>query len=527
MTDKQNVLAIDVGTQSVGAFAFDARGNLIDSARVAYDRPYVSPKPGWAEQDPTHYWDCLGRACRALWAQEVVTPASLAGVALTSQRSTVINLDQEGRPLRPAIVWLDQRRAKALPPLPGFLRTLFKLVGVAETVDYLQAEAEINWIHENEPAIWEATAHYLFLSGYLNYRLTGRAVDSTGGTVGYVPFDYKKHCWLPDKNWKWRAIRVKPGTLPELSPPGSELGTITGQAGTHTGLPPGLPVFAGASDKACEVLGVGCLADHQACIGYGTTATINVNSARYIEPIRLFPPYPSAQPGAYNLEVQVYRGFWMVTWFKEQFCHLEESRAREMGVDAEVLLEELAADVPPGSLGLMLQPYWSPGVRNPGPEAKGSIIGFGGAHHKEHVYRALLEGLAYGMRHGRERIEKKTKQRLTELHLCGGGSKSDLVMQITADVFKLPAIRPAAFEASALGAAMLASWGAGVHPDLETAVGAMAHRARVFEPKPANVDLYERLYRRVYLRLYGRLRPLYLDVMDITGYPDAPGRSGS
>jgi sugar (pentulose or hexulose) kinase len=527
MSDKPDVLAIDLGTQSVGAFAFDGRGNLIDSARVAYDQPYVSPRPGWAEQDPDHYWECLGRACQNLWAQEVVTPAQIAALAVTSQRSTVINLDDQGQKLRPAMVWLDQRRAENLPPLPRFLRAVFGLVGVGGTIDYLQAEAEINWILENQPDVWEATAYYLYLSGFVAQRLTGRAVDSTGCIVGYVPFDYKKHQWLPENNWKWKAIRVKPGTLPELVRPGSPLGRITAEAAAHTGLPAGLPVIAGASDKACEVLGVGCLDLHQACIGYGTTATINVNSGRYIEPIPLFPPYPSAQPGAFNLEVQIYRGFWMVTWFKEQFCHLEQSRADQLGVVAEVLLDELAAEVPPGSLGLTLQPYWSPGVKNPGPEAKGAVIGFGGAHHKQHLYRALLEGLAYGLRHGRERIERKTKTKVTELYLCGGGSKSDLVMQITADVFDLTTIRPAVHEASALGAAMLAAWGGGLYPDLESTVKAMARSTEKFEPDPKNAALYDRLYARVYRQMYGRLRPLYKDIMDITGYPEVPGRGRS
>jgi sugar (pentulose or hexulose) kinase len=525
MTDKQTVLAIDLGTQSVGAFAFDLRGHLVDGARVKYPKPYVSPRPGWAEQDPEVYWDCLARACRDLWAQEVVTPAQIAAVAVTSQRSTVINLDHEGRPLRPAMVWLDQRRAERLPPLPGWLRAVFGLVGVGGTIAYLQAEAEINWILENQPDVWEATAHYVFLSGFVNQRLTGRVTDSTGCTVGYVPFDYKKHQWLPEGNWKWKAIRVKPGTLPELVPPGSTLGQVTAGAAAMTGLPAGLPVIAGASDKACEVLGVGCLDRHQACIGYGTTATINVNSRRYIEPIPLFPPYPSAQPGAYNLEVQIYRGFWMVTWFKEQFCFLEEQRARELGVATEVLLDELAAEVPPGSLGLTLQPYWSPGVKNPGPEAKGAVIGFGGAHHKHHLYRSLLEGLAYGLRHGRERIERKTKTKISELYLCGGGSKSDLVMQITAEVFNLPTIRPAIHEASALGAAMLAAAGVGLYPEVEAAVAAMARIARTFEPDPDHAAVYDRLYARVYRKMYPRLRPLYKDIMDITGYPEAPGRS--
>ena len=523
MSSEQPVLAIDVGTQSAGAFAFDAAGRLIDGARARYDAPYFSPHPGWAEQDPAHYWVKLGEACRKLFSQGAVKPEDLAAVCLTSQRCTVINLDEQGRSLRPAMVWLDQRRADRLPPMPWHWRWLFRLTGLNDTLHYLQAEAEANWIMQHQPEVWERTRHCLFLSGYLNHRLTGRMADSTACQVGYVPFDYRRHDWARPWDWKWRAIPLDRDLLPELVPPGQPLGEVTAGAADLTGLPAGLPVIAGATDKACEVLGSGCLELHQGCIGYGTTATINVNSPRYIEPIRLVPCYPSAQTGFYNLEVQIYRGFWMVTWFKEQFAHAERLLAREKGIITEELLEEMARRVPAGSLGLTLQPYWTPGLRYPGHAGKGSIIGFGAAHTKEHMYRALLEGLAYGLKEGKERIEKKTRRPLTELRVCGGGSRSDLMMQITADVFNLPASRPTHSETSALGAAVLAASGAGLHPDTVGAVGAMTGRGRTFQPSPADADTYSRLYNKVYRRIYPRLGRLYKEIMEITGYPQRPG----
>lgn len=519
---KDAILAIDVGTQSTRALAFTADGRLLDKARAPHEPPYVSPELGWAEQDPAYFWDRVGTACRRLWDQGVVAPERLAAVAMTFQRSTVVSLDAARRPLRPAIVWLDQRRASRPPRLSAGWRAALTMAGASGVVDRFQAEAEANWIAEHQPEIHRDTAHYLLLSGYVTLRMTGRACDSVACIVGYMPFDFRKLDWAAPWDWKWQALAVDRRTLPALVVPGRPMGAVTADAAAHTGLPEGLPVIAGGSDKACEVLGSGCLEPHQGCIGYGTTATLNVDSGRYVEPVRLVPPYPSAQPGRYNLEYQVFRGFWMVTWFKEQFAHIEREQAAARGLEPEALLEELAAEIPPGSLGLTLQPYWTPGLVHPGPEAKGAMIGFGAAHKKTHMYRALLEGLAYEMRAGRERIEARTRVPVTDLVLCGGGSRSDLVMQITADVFGMPARRPSTDEASGLGAAILGAVGAGLHPDVRAAATAMTGRGRVFPPIPDHVRRYEELYTRVYRPLYARLQPLYRAIRQATGYPPPP-----
>ena len=521
--EPEPVLAMDVGTQSVRAMAFDAAGDVIDGVRIEYDQPYHSPRPGWAEQDPDHYLIKMGEACRRLWSRGRVDPKSLIGTALTCQRGTVVNLDQKGQPLRPAIVWLDQRRAGRLPALPLHWRLLFGLSGLGPTVRQLMAEAETNWIRENQPRVFRESRRILFLSGYLNYRLTGRMADSVANQVGYLPFDYKRFRWCSPGDWKSSAVAGVLDKMVELVPPGQRLGEITSQASSLTGLPRGLPVIAGASDKACEVLGTGCLKPDHGCIGLGTTATINVNSARYIEPIPLVPPYPSAKQGEYNLEVQTYRGFWLVTWFKEQFGQIEAASARERGIPAEAILDELAAKTPPGAMGLSLQPYWTPGVRHPGPEAKGAVIGFGSAHGKGHFYRAVLEGLAFSLRLGRERIERKTGLKINRLTACGGGSQSDLMMQITADVFNLDTARSSLDEASALGAAVLAATGTGLHPDLKTAAECMVRPGEVFHPRPEPARLYDGLYEKVHRRIYRRLKPAYRAIMDLTGYPEKPG----
>lgn len=513
-----HILAIDAGTQSVRALLFDLKGNLVARSRVEIE-PYFSAQPGWAEQHPGYYWDSLCQACRQLWQETDLPRSALAGVALTTQRATMVNVDRDGRPLRPAIVWLDRRRTAGLKPVGGLWGLAFRLVGMTRTVAYLQAEAEANWLRTHQPDIWGRTFKYLLLSGYLAYRLTGRFVDSVGCQVGYIPFDYKNLRWAASWDWKWRAVPMDPALLPDLVPPAGQLGEITPQAAEATGLPAGLPLIAAAADKACEVIGAGCLEPHLGCLSYGTTATINTTHKRYIEVIPLIPPYPAAVPGRYSLEVQIYRGYWMVSWFKREFAHWEQRLAGERGVQPEDLFDALVNQVPPGSMGLILQPYWSPGLKVPGPEAKGAIIGFGDVHTRAHLYRAILEGLAYALREGKERTERRSHVPITELRVTGGGSRSDAAVQLTADLFGLPVVRPHVYEASGLGAAIDAAVGVGFHPDFATAVQEMTRPGRVFEPDPHTREVYDGLYHRVYKQIYRRLQPLYEQIQEITGYP--------
>ncbi len=512
------ILAIDNGTQSVRALIFDLRGNLLFKSRVPL-KPYISRQPGWAEQEAEYYWKSLSQACQNLWQEKNLKKEAIVGVALTTQRATMINVDKNGKALRPAIVWLDQRRTEGLKPVGGLWGLAFKVSRMKETVSYLQAEAECNWIRKYQPEIWKNTHKFLFLSGYLTYCLTGRFVDSVGCQVGYVPFDYKKKSWAASWNWKWQVTKINPKMLPDLVHPTGVMGKITKKAAEDTGIPEGLPVIAAAADKACEVIGAGCLEPNIGCLSYGTTATINTTHKKYIEAIPLIPPYPSAVPDAYSLEIQIYRGYWMVSWFKEEFAQLEQQIAEEKGVEVETIIEELLHQVQPGSMGLILQPYWSPGIKVPGPEAKGAIIGFGDVHNRAHLYRAILEGLAYALREGKERQEKRSGIPITSLRVSGGGSQSNTAMQLTADIFGLPTARAHIYETSGLGAAIDAAVGLKLHPDFKTAVKEMTRIGEYFEPDLKTHKIYDKLYRRVYKQMYNRLKPLYEEIRSITGYP--------
>lgn len=512
------VISIDAGTQSIRACLIDFRGNIIQIVKNEID-PYFSVNPGWAEQDPEYFWNVLARTCKKLMSSLVVKKDSIRGVTLTTQRNTMINLDCAGKPLRPAFIWLDRRKAKPEKWPPLYLRLPMQAAGLYDIALYGIMESEANWIYQNQREIWDRTEKFLFLSGYLTWRLCEDYVDSTGNQVGYVPFNFKKQEWASDSDFKWKIFHIEKRHLPRLVKPSECLGSISKKASKETGLPEGLPLIAAAADKACEVLGSGCISPHIACLSFGTTATIETTNRDYVEIIPFLPSYPSAIPGSYNTEVMVYRGYWMVSWFKHEFCQNEIDQARKKTIAPEILLDKMAGSIPAGSMGLMLQPFWSPGVKVPGPEAKGSIIGFGDVHTKAHVYRAILEGLSYALKEGAIRTEKRNKIKIERLRVSGGGSQSRTAMQLTADIFNMSAEKPHTYETSALGAAIDAAVGLKIYSDFKSAINSMTRIGEIFDPIPANSRIYNDLFNDVYMKIYKQMKPLYENIRSITNYP--------
>lgn len=520
-TKNQNgelILSFDAGTQSIRAVLIDTSGNIVQIVKCLIE-PYFSENPGWAEQHTDYYWKTLCDASRELLGRvDHRTREAIVAVTLTTQRATMINIDADGRPLRPACLWLDQRKADSSGMIPAITKPFLKAMGLWERVDNAVQSCEANWIRQNQPDIWEKTHKYLLLSGFFTYMLTGEFADSVANNVGYLPIDSKTYQWAGRFDFKWWLFPIEKEKLPRLVKPSETLGRITPRAAKETGIPEGLPLIAAGTDKGCEMLGAGCLTPETGCLSFGTTATFNTTTKKYIELMSMIPPFPASVPDTYYTEVMIYRGFWMVSWFRDEFGIMERQIAAKENIVPEKLFDALIEKVPPGCLGLILQPYWSPGI-NTDPFAKGSIIGFGDVHNRAYLYRAILEGLVYGLREGAEFTQKRTKIPITRLKVSGGGSQSDMAMRITADVFGIPAERPHTYETSALGAAIDAAVGIGLYPDFPSAVKAMTRVKEVFEPLLENHRLYDRLYREVYLSMYDRLRPLLEKIHEITGYP--------
>jgi sugar (pentulose or hexulose) kinase len=513
-----HVIVIDAGTQSIRAVLIDMKGNILRLERTEVD-PYFSTEPGFAEQDPNYLWDVLCKTCKQLMENIDVPLDTIKGLSITTQRGTVINLDKEGNALRPAILWLDQRKAKATHWPKGIIKFGLKLINMHESLVHAIKDGESNWIKQNQPEIWANTYKYVYLSGFFLHKLSGKFVDSIGSNVGYKPFNYKKQQWCKPGEMNTNLFPIERDKLVDLVKPSELIGYITAKASNETGLPVDLPIIAAAADKACEVLGAGCITPEIACLSYGTTATIETVNPKYIEVIKFFPSYPSAIPNYFNTEVMIYRGYWMINWFKKEFGHKEVEMAKKLGKPAEELFDEMINTIPPGSMGLTLQPYWSPGVKIPGVEAKGAIIGFGDVHTKAHLYRSIIEGLTYALKDGAIRTEKRNGVKIKKLRVSGGGSQSRNALQMTADIFDLTVEKPHTFETSALGAAINCMVGLGLYPNFEIAIENMCRVGEVYNPIPANRDIYKELYEKVYRKMYKRLRPLYQEIREITNYP--------
>jgi len=515
---KTYVIAIDAGTQSIRAVIIDLQGNICEIERTEVE-PYYSDEPGFAEQDPNYLWDKLCETTQRLVKNTSIELLQIKGLSLTSQRSTVVNLDKDGKPLRDAIIWLDQRKAKVDNWPKGITKLGLKIINMHESLAHAIKDGESNWIRQNQPDIWKKTHKHVFLSAFFNYRLVGKFVDSIGNTVGYIPFNYKKQKWSKPNEINSKLFPIEREKLVDLVKPSEQIGYITNEVSKQTGLPEGLPVIAAAADKACEVLGSGCISPEIACLSYGTTATIETVNEKYIEVVKFFPSYPSAIPNHFNTEVMIYRGYWMINWFKNEFGHKEVELSKTTNKSPEELFDEMIKDIPPGSMGLTLQPYWSPGIKIPGHEAKGAIIGFGDVHTRAHLYRSILEGLTYALKEGALRTQKRTGVKIERLRVSGGGSQSKNALQMTADIFDMPVEKPHTYETSALGAAINCAVGLKLYPDFKTAINNMCRVGEVYLPKPENRDLYKKLYHKVYKRMYKQLKPLYQDIRHITDYP--------
>ena len=508
------VLTIDFGTQSLRTALINKQGEIEGIIKRQYHPVYISLEKGYAEQDPDFYFDNLLKCLKVLATTYKDKLARIKGATIATFRDSSVQLDKDLKPVRNSILWLDQRLAKAKEKLPFMYNTIFSLVGMQETIKLNRSRTMAHWIKENEPDIWSKTYKYVNISTYLTYKLTGKLEDSCANLTGHYPINFRKRKWYGEKALKGVIFGIPKRMLFELKQPGEVIGEIQDEVSELTGLPKGIKLYASGSDKACETIGLGALSKNIGAISYGTASSIEVSNKKYHEPEPFLPAYPAAVPNWYNMEVQVYRGYWMLSWFSENFASdvIDESKIQKMAV--EELLNKDLSKIPPGSDGLVLQPYWGPGLRR--PLAKGGIIGFSDIHTREHMYRAIIEGIAYALKEGLEGIEKSQHNKVKELRISGGGSQSDTICQITADIFNLPVSRVQTFETTSLGAAISTFVAMKEFASVEEAMKEMSHTTITFSPNPVAAQTYSELYKKVYLKMYPKLKKVYRNINRFT-----------
>ncbi|MDD3831321.1 MAG: FGGY-family carbohydrate kinase [Clostridia bacterium] len=515
-TNNPLVLTFDCGTQSMRAVLVDKQGNVIDKAQVKYNKPYISPQPGWAEQPASTYWDSLCTVSKQILSAHADLITDIICVTVTTIRDTFLCLDKDGKPLNNFIVWLDQRRAECKQPLSTLSNIVFSAIGMREALNVQRKITKSNWIKEYLPDVWDKTYKYVGVSGWLIYNLVGDFVDCSASQVGHIPFDYKPKKWKSEKDIQFALFGVESEKLIRLVDPTQILGTIDHKASQLTGIPEGLPVIASGSDKECETLGSGVLDESGAALSFGTAASVQISTKKYVGPTSLLPAYPAICPDLYNPEVQIYRGYWMVSWFLKEFAEKEVLNAKELGISPEELLNRELDKIKPGCDGLMLQPYWSPLLKQ--PEGRGSMIGFNSEHTRIHIYRAIIEGIGFALYDGLLALEKRSGNNTTWLAVAGGGSQSDTICQITADMFNLPVRRVQTYESTGLGSSIAGFVGMGCYDSFQHAVDNMVHFVDEFRPNPETHAIYQELYQEIYRKTYARLQPLYRKLYSIIKY---------
>ena len=507
MNSNPVVLTIDLGTQSVRAILVDKDGNILSKAQYRYEEPYYSLFPGWAEQKPDVYWNAVCYVTNLLKMKSRNIWNNIIAVTITTIRDTCLCVDGNGKPLRDFILWLDKRQCEENRPLPFLNNMLFLAAGKKDTVELQRKASACNWIMENEPMIWNKTHKFIFISGYLNFMMTGNMVDSVANMIGHIPFNSKTRTWMGRNELNRCIFDIENDKLIDLAEPGEVLGRITGTAALATGIPQGLPLIATGSDKGCETLGLSCLKPDRAAIGLGTTATIQFTIDRYMEPLPFIPAYPAVLKGQYNSEAQVYRGYWLISWFKKEFAAKEVEHAAKLCVAPETLLDAMLKIIPAGCEGLVFQPYFSPGVVM--PKARGAIIGFSDTHTRAHIYRAIIEGINFALMDGLYTMQKRGKVNIEKLFIAGGGSQSDAVCQIAASMFGLPVYRIQTYEATGLGSSIVAFAAKGIYADAYEAIGKMVRVKDEFLPDKREHEIYRFLFDEVFSKVFGKLLPLY------------------
>ncbi len=494
MPEMKYVMSIDSGTQSVKGVVFDARGSVVAASAGAHE-PYYSLHPKWAEQDPHDYWAKLCLVTKQLMKRIGKEKNCLSACAVTSQRCVIIPVDKRGDPLRAAFSWFDLREVAGGRSVKGKTGT-----------GGLGKNSKMNWVKKYEPRIFDKTAYFLSSAGWITHKLTGEFVDSLGMQSDLVaPFDLKQLCWSRRRE-VFDSYGCSIEQMPRLVEPGDIIGRVTKKAAHDTDLPKDLPIVASAGDKQCEVLGNGCLSASQFAASYGTAAIIARTISRYSPPPAI--PYyylvPSAINGSWNTEFFLYRGYWLVSWFVNEFL-----RSASQSMDqAFAELEKRAGSVPAGSEGLVVHPYWTP---HPGlyPLARGTITGCTDVHTSAHFYRAILEGIAYALKDGLHVLNRRTNTSIQEIMVSGGGSRSNLAMQISADVLSVPTKRLRSAEGCALGAAMHAAKASGWFRDYREATEQFCKRVDIFEPNRRNAKRYNDTYEEVYKTIYPSLKSVF------------------
>ena len=486
------LLGIDVSTTGVKALIIDHNGAVIGSANT--EQPLYSPHPLWSEQNPSDWWSGAVNSIRQVLQENNLPGESIQGVGLTGQMHGLTLLDAEGNVLRPAILWNDQRTGAQCDEIRARLGKdrLVQITGNNALTGF--TAPKILWVQENEPAIYAKTRHILLPKDYVRYQLTGDFAMDKADAAGTILMDIKRRDWSPEM---LEALAIPREWLPQTYEGPEITGTISDAAARLTGLKAGTPVVAGGGDQAAQAVGVGAVQPGIVALTLGTSGVVFATTGQpFIDPEGRLHAFCHAAPGRWHLMGVMLSAAGSLRWFRDTVAP---------GTDYDTFLAP-AASIPPGCEGLLFLPYLT-GERTPYPDplARGAFVGLTVRHSLPHMARAVLEGVAFGLRDSFELIKAAGLSDIQQVRVSGGGARSALWRQILADVFHTELVTVNTTEGAAYGAALLAGVGTGVWPSVDDACQATVRQTGSAAPNPETAGFYERSY-TVYRQLYPALR---------------------
>jgi xylulokinase len=503
----ETFLGIDVSTTATKAILIDQTGQIVAVASSGY--AYQTPHPLWSEQSPQLWWQATCQSIRSVLAQSGVAPTEVSGVGLTGQMHGLTPLDEDGEVLRPAILWNDQRTATECDQIRQILgkSRLIQITGNDALTGF--TAPKILWMKNQEPGLYARLRHILLPKDYVRLKLTGDYATDRAGASGTILFDLAKRDWSPEV---LAELGIQPEWLPRTHEGTEVTGLVSSAASQATGLPARIPVFGGGGDQAAAAVGTGAVVEGVVSLSLGTSGVVFASLERpTIEPEGRLHAFCHALPGKWHLMGVMLSAGGSLRWHRDTFA---------AGVSFEDLLGP-AAEIPPGSEGLLFLPYLT-GERTPHPDplARGAFVGLTVRHTLPHLTRAVLEGVSFGLRDSLELMRNAGLGEIKQVRLTGGGANSPLWRQILTDVLGVDIVTLSSVEGAAYGAALLAATGAGAFPSVPAACDAVIHITGTTSPG-RHRDAYQAIY-PLYRNLYPELSPTFYGLAEALA-PDSKG----
>jgi sugar (pentulose or hexulose) kinase len=489
------VVGLDCSTTATKAIAFDRKGNVV--ARAHELIPLSSPQPHYYEQDPNDWWSSAQKALRQLTRQ--INPKRISALAVANQRETFVPLDKDGHALRPAIIWLDERCKDEVEPFSHEIgkQRIHRITG--KPADYAPVVYRLAWMKNHEPKLFRKIGMVCDVHTYIVWKMTNEFKTSWASADPLGLLDLKHKRWSPAI---LRALELKENQLPGAYRPGTILGTVSDEASTMTGLSAETPVIAGGGDGQAAGLGSNVLTSERSYLNLGTAVVVGVYGKQY-RTSKAFRTMSSCSERGYYYECSLRAGTFAVDWFIKEVLKVDPRRQPDIYKQLEVEAQQVS----PGCDGLLHLPYLC-GVMNPywDANARGAFVGLSSFHARGHLYRSILEGIAFEQLLAINAVEKEIGTKVREFVAIGGGATNDLWCRILADITGRNICIPENTEASGLGAAIAAVVGIGWYRSFKEAAHAMTGVRKTIRSEKKNQGKYQQLYleyKQIYPSLTG------------------------